>query len=373
MKKIYCSIFLFLGIFFNIWIVNASDNNDFFMVSNAELLEKCLNEESACRLTNNLTLSSRITVSGNTMLDLNGHAIVPSDDLKLTSGLILVNRGSKLTIIDQTGSGKISTGSSGKVWAAIQLLNDKDGTEIGELIVNGGIIEGYYYGITGNGTIHNSKLTINGGTIKGLNAEDSVGIYQPQDGEVIINGGNISGGTGIEIRAGNLTVNNGNIKGIAPKFVKTVNKSGSTTNGVGITIAQHTTKKAINVIIKDGTISGQYALYEWNPHNNSRDDLNKIKIQILGGTFTSLAENGKAIYSQDFTNFVSGGKFTPKLTEYLTDDANVVSKNVNDNEGLLENQNQSKKSGFFIKTTIIILIIGTIGTLGFIYYKRKKL
>lgn len=372
MKKFCWSIFLVIGIFFNILIVNASDNNDFFLVSNAELLDKCLNEESACRLTSDLTLDSKIAINGNTILDLDGHTIAPNEDLRLTSGLILINRGSKLTIIDRTGSGKISTGPSGKVWAAIQLLNDKDGTEVGELIVNGGIIEGYYYGITGNGTVHNSKLTINGGTIKGLNAEDSVGIYQPQEGEVIINGGDISGGTGIEIRAGNLTVNNGNIKGIAPKFIKTVNKSGSTTNGVGIAIAQHTTKKAINVTIKDGNISGQYALYEWNPHNNSQDDLNKIKLQILGGNFRSLAENGKAIYSQDFTNFVSGGKFTPKLTEYLTNDANVVSKNVNDNDDLLENENQSKKSGFFIKTTIILVIIGTIGSVGFIYYKRMK-
>jgi len=374
MRKNYFYIFLFIiGMFLNISIVNASDNGDFFPVENEEALEKCLNEESICRLISDISLSSRKSISGDVILDLNGHSIVADDSLKLTAGFILINRGGKLTIVDQTGTGKISTGPSGSVWAAIQLLNSKEGSDYAELVVNGGIIEGYYYGITGNGTLHNSKLTINGGTIKGLNTEDSVGIYQPQDGEVTINGGNISGGTGIEIRSGSLTVHNGDIKGIAPKFVKTANKSGSTTNGVGIAIAQHTTKKAINVVVNGGKVSGQYALYEWNPHNNSQEDLNKINLRIIGGEFTSLAENGKTIYSQDFTSFVSGGKFTPKLTEYLTDDANVASKDENDNEVLEGNiKDKSSKNGDLTKLAIVVLVVGAVGTTGVIYYKKGK-
>lgn len=372
MKKKYFYILVFIvGMFLNISVVNASDNGDFFPVENEETLEKCLNEESTCRLTSDVNIGSRKSISGNVILDLNGHSIIADDSLKLTAGLILINRGGKLTIVDQTGTGKISTGPGGNVWAAIQLLNNKEGSDYAELVVNGGTIEGYYYGITGNGTLHNSKLTINDGTIKGLNTEDSVGIYQPQDGEVTINGGNISGGTGIEIRSGSLTVNNGDIRGVAPKFVKTANKSGSTTNGVGIAIAQHTTKKAINVAVNGGEISGQYALYEWNPHNNSQDDLKKISLRIFGGEFTSLAENGKTIYSQDFTSFISGGKFTPKLTEYLTDDANVVSKNENDDE-VLKGYNKDRKNVNLAKITIVVLVIGAIGTTGVIYYRGKK-
>lgn len=372
MKKNYFYIFLFIfGMFSNINIVNAGGSDDFFPVENEEALERCFNEESTCQLTNNLTIDSRKSISGNVILDLNGHSIIADDSLRLTSGLILIKRGGKLVIVDQTGTGKISTGSNGNVWAAIQLINNNESSDYAELVVNGGTIEGYYYGITGNGTLHNSKLTINGGNIKGLNVEDSVGIYQPQDGEVTINGGNISGGTGVEIRAGNLTVNDGNIKGVAPRFVKVVNGNGSTTNGVGIAIAQHTTKKAINVVVNDGKISGQYALYEWNPHNNSQEDLNKINIRILGGEFISLAENTKAIYSQDFTSFVSGGKFTPELTEYLTDDANVVSKNENDNE-VLDDYNKDKPRTGGIILVIVVFIVGVISAVVVVYYRSKN-
>lgn len=372
MKKIYFYIFLsIIGMFINISTVNASGGDDFFLVENNEALERCFNEESTCKLTSDITADSRKSISSNVILDLNGHSIIADDSLRLTSGLIVVNRGAKLVIVDQTGTGKISTGPNGNVWASIQLVSNSEGNDFAELVVNGGIIEGYYYGITGNGTLHNSRLTVNGGTIKGLNTLDSVGIYQPQDGEITINGGNISGGTGIEIRSGSLIVNDGNIKGVAPRFVKTVNRSGSTTNGVGIAIAQHTTKKAINVVINDGKVSGQYALYEWNPHNNNQEDLNKINISILGGEFTSLDENGEAIYSQDFTSFVSGGKFTPRLTEYLTDDANVVSKNENDTE-ILESSKNDKPSKEGIKLVVILLGVGVISTTGIIYYRGRK-
>ena len=179
--------------------------------------------------------------------------------------------------------------------------------ELAELIVESGTIEGYYYGIVGNGKNHNSKITINGGTILGLNEEDSVGIYHPQKGTMVINGGTIKGGTGIEIRSGNLTINNGTIEGVASKFLKMKNSNGSTTNGVGVAVAQHTTKNSITVNINDGNISGQYAFYEWNPQSNSRTDLDKISLSIKGGKFTGVADGVSTVYSEDFKNFISGG------------------------------------------------------------------
>ena len=166
---------------------------------------------------------------------------------------------------------------------------------------------------------------------------------------------------------GNITVNNGTIKGIASKFSKVANKSGSTTNGAGITIAQHTTKNPIKAVIYDGNISGQYAFYEWNPHNNSKEDINKINLNIYGGEFTSLDQNGSAVYSQDFTNFISGGKFNTKVTEYLTNDAkvasNIVAENINTN---VEKNNLISKIFLFI-TILMLAVIG-----GVIYYRKKQ-
>lgn len=371
MKKIIYFILFTVFFIFGAGTVRASDN-DAVLVKDESSLEECLKEDGVCKLDQNLDISSRKVITGNVVLDLSGHSIEPEDDLRLTSGLVQIKRGGKLTLVDSKGSGKISTTASGKVWAAIQLPIDDGSADYAELEVNGGTIEGYYYAITGNGTVHNTKITINGGTIKALNTEDSVGIYQPQYGEVTINGGSISGGTGIEMRSGILRVNNGNITGVAPSFVKTANKNGSTTNGVGVAVAQHTTKNTIDIYINGGDIKGQYAFYEWNPHNNSTEDLKKVKLHIDGGEFTSLSDN-KAVYSQDFTNFVSGGKFSPSLTEYLTDDADVVSKSIVESKTEIREEQSKKKGNLIIKVVLVILALGIVVLSGLFIYKKRLL
>lgn len=357
-------LFSLFSLFLGIHHVQASDNG-VFKVNDEKALDECLQNASICQLTGNIAIQDRKIIIHDTTIDLNGYEILADPTLQLKSGLLVVDRKARLTIEDTKGNGKISTGKEGNVWAAIQLIYDSNGTELAELVVNGGTIEGYYYGIVGNGKLHNTKVTINGGTIKGLNAEDSVGIYQPQNGELIINNGTIMGGTGIEIRSGNLTVNNGSISGIAPKFIKMVNQNGTTTNGVGISIAQHTTKNPIKVTIHNGNIQGQYALYEWNPHNNTQEDLNKISIHIYGGDFTGLAQGVHAVYSQDFTHFISGGKFNTDVKEYQ-----VGAIETNETSSVFNEQVNHASNGLFL--FICILTIAGI-SLGIFYCKKENL
>lgn len=365
MKKIKINLLIIFSIFCGLFTVHAS-SDDFTLVNSESAFDECIQNETACRLTEDLTVTGRKEISGEVILDLNGKVIKPEESLRLTSGLLLVNRGAKLFINDSKGTGKITTGNSGNVWGAVQLLKSSAGNEPAELIVNGGTIEGYYYGIVGNGTLHNTKTTINNGIIKGLNTEDSVGIYHPQDGELIINGGDISGGTGIEIRSGSLVLNNGTVSGLASHFVKAVNGNGSTTNGVGITVAQHTTKKPINVSIRNGNIKGQYAFYEWNPHRNNAEALNNISLNISGGNFEGYAEGVSTIYSEDFTNFVSGGTFNKNVDQYLTANATVFKSDEN-------NFDNKEDEGFKWSILIIILMISIVGTLVFIYMNRRKI
>lgn len=365
MRKKTCILLLSLfSIFLKIHNVNASDNGA-FKINDEESFDACLENASICQLTDHLNIKSKKRITHDTTIDLNGYTIIADPSLQLKSGFLTVDRKAKLTIEDTKKNGKISTGKEGNVWAAIQMIQDNHSTEVAELIVNGGTIEGYYYGIVGNGTMHNTKITINGGTIKGLNAEDSVAIYHPQKGELIINNGTISGGTGIEIRSGNLTVNNGTISGIAPKFVKMVNTNGTTTNGVGISIAQHTTKNPIKVAIHNGDIQGQYALYEWNPHNNSQEDLAKINMHIYGGNFTGLAQGVHTVYSQDFTHFISGGKFNTDVSEYQV-------SSISSNEASTVFKEQVGESNHVLFPSLCILTIIGI-CLGILYCKRENL
>lgn len=365
MKKIkFAVVFIISCMFLKVGVVKASDDG-FYQVKDEASFDECITKLNACKLTADINVTTPKVIQDNMILDLNGYSIMADSTLNLHSGLIVLKRGSKLTINDDKNTGKITTGKSGNVWASIQLLNDNKSEEIAELIVNGGTIEGYYYGIVGNGTLHHTKITINNGTIKGLNENDSVGIFQPQMGELIINNGTILGGTGIEIRSGILTVNNGTIKGIAPKFIKVINRSGSTTNGVGIAVAQHTTKNEIKVTINDGNISGEYAFYEWNPHNNSEADIKKISMHIYGGNFTGTANNVKAIYSENFTKFISGGKFNTNIDEYLTDDAQTTLNEMENKNKLITKETDNHV--FIILA--IILITFSIG--GIILYRSK--
>lgn len=283
-------------------------------------LKACIKTDgNVCKLSSDITLTSTITITKNITIDLNGHTIMPSETLKAKTGIILVRRGASLTINDTTGKGLITSGTSGNIYGGIQVASGGSTSATAKLIVNGGTIEGYYYGIVGNGTSHNTDITINGGTIKGAHSA-SLGIYHPQQGTLTINGGTIEGGTGIEMRSGTLIVNDGIIRGTNIPLKVQPNGSGSTTSGAGIAISQHTTKLPINVTIYGGTIEGYEALYESNPQNNSNVDLSKVFINIDGGTFNAINGGKLSVESQNFTNFVTSGTFShiiPK--EYLVE------------------------------------------------------
>ena len=162
-------------------------------------------------------------------------------------------------------------------------------------------------GITMNGNIGaetSNKLVLDGATID-VNGH---AIYQAggADTSFTLNNSSIAGGsTGIEVRAGNLSVNNCTITG-GKDFNVSANGNGTTTDGAGIAIAQHTTKQPINVVVNGGTISGKYALYESNPQNNDADAISQVKLSIAGGTFAG------DVYSQDIDGFITGGTFSSK-------------------------------------------------------------
>ena len=170
-------------------------------------------------------------------------------------------------------------------------------------------------GITMNGNINkldaNNTLIIDGASIKATGH----GMYLAGYGttKFSIKNSTISGSTGIEIRAGKLNVDNSTITGNGT-FKCESNSSGTTTDGVGIAIAQHTTKLPIDVTISGGNISGTYAVYESDPENNGTEYTKDVKLSITGGNFTG------SISSVDVKNFITGGYFTSDPTSYLAND-----------------------------------------------------
>lgn len=293
--------------------VNAAD-----VATEADLKDAVLTD-GTITLLNDIELNESLEVGKNVTINLNGHSITSTDTMTDDS-LIIVLHGGKLII---EGNGSISaTNSASKARVAVKMTKaDCDTSNPATLIVNSGTIEGNSFAISGNGNPDrvNTIITINGGTVKG----SATGIYHPQEGKLTVNGGTVKGETGIEMRSGDLTVNNGTIIGTGTPASVTPNGNGTTTVGVGIAIAQHTTTKNINVVVDGGDIQGYSALYESNPQSNAT--MEKVTIEITGGEFKAINGGTVAVYSEDKTDFITGGTFSSDVSLYVnTDELDVV-------------------------------------------------
>ncbi len=186
----------------------------------------------------------------------------------------------------------------------------------------GAVADGYHYSgmyVNGTNTVSDGNvMTINldGATIKNC---AGAGIYAAGYAKWNITNSSITGGdTGIEIRAGELTLNDCALEATAEEFSCEPNGNGATTAGAAIAIAQHTTKKDIAVTINGGSFKGVKALNESNPQVN--DPAPQVKLSIDGGTFIG------DISTADVTGFIKGGTFTDlaSAVKYATNGAKIT-------------------------------------------------
>ena len=332
-------------------------------VNTEEEFISAMNSGEDIKLTENIEVNSTITLDKEVELDLNGKEIafalnkyiyLKGGNLNITGTGILYEKSPYFSPIIIKGSEKVedvnyTTLTIGenvtiKGWAGlfIDQNNSKaygvtvnvNGTTIGMKDTSGASGAGIYL----NGTItdSNNAPVINiSGTAKVKS--EGLGIYAAGYGVwTIEDGASIEGNTGIEIRAGELNVNGGTIIGTAIPTETTPNGNGSTTAGAGIAVVQHTTKKAINVNIKNGTIKGYTAFYESNPQKNSVEDLAAINLNITGGTFEATSGGTNSVYSEDFTAFITGGTFNSDVVNYIAN-TYVVNEN-NGTYAVIENK-----------------------------------
>lgn len=283
-----------------------------------EAIDAAEKSKGAVTLLKNVELTNGVIVSNTVTLDLNGFTISDSATAwspgEKVDYLLAVKRGANLTINDSSTAktGAITTQNE-TVSCAVKITLPEDTSDTAAtLTVNGGTLTGYYYGISGNGTRHNTNITITGGTIKGTNG---TGIYHPQDGTLQVNGGTIIGlNTAIELRSGNLTISDGTFISEASVYEEESNGNGTTVSGAAIAVSQHTTKNDINVTITGGTFRGPKAFVETDVQGEPED----ITLAINGGTFES------AVESDDITNFINGGHFAlPVDSTLLADNLNT--------------------------------------------------
>jgi len=267
------------------------------------------------------SVTNQVAFDKEVTLDLNGKTVSYSGTERLTSGVIAVKRGGKLTIDDLSAGkqGKIFAGSNAYQAVAMTIKGEEPTGAVAELVLNNGTLEGYYYAISGNGTRGYTAVTINGGTVTATAENDNLGIYNPQgNSTVTINGGTITGySSAIEMRGGSLTVTNGTLTATAPAPSSvTGNGDGTTTIGAAIAIAPHTTQMPISVNITGGTFTGNKAIYDSNPQGNQNPD---VTMSITGGDFTG------AVSLTNVVKCISGGRYSVDLADaYLVPGYYVV-------------------------------------------------
>ncbi len=157
-------------------------------------------------------------------------------------------------------------------------------------------------GITGNGGYHGSDVLV-----KDTFIEAGTGIYSPEDGELVVDGGEIKvkpgGASGIEIRAGKLTVKNNTKITVPPEIQYSCNHdaSGGAMTGAAIAVAQHTTNKPIDVNIESATLSADRSLAQDDPETAT--DRQPVTIHVSGGSFTGEVQTSRV------DHFIGGGEF----------------------------------------------------------------
>ena len=294
-------------------IAAAQDGETVKLLKDVEL-------SSLLEIRKNLTLDlggKKLSRNGS-VLDIYSNVTIQSGTIETTfagegsTAAVWVNGTAKLTIESNV---TMSTTANAYALAFDQSCTAAEVTFKGTVTGGNGIaVNGLIAGSTSN------KLTMDGANI----TVSGHGIYQAgcADTAFSIENSVVSGATGIEVRAGKLTVDNSTISG-SGEFKSEANSGGPTTDGAGIAIVQHTTNLPINVTISGGSISGPKAIYQATKQSqNNEESIATIRLSVTGGEFTG------EISSENLKKFISGGSFSTDLknTGYLADSVSAEVK-----------------------------------------------
>ena len=221
------------------------------------------------------------------------------------------------TQIETNDSGVVIVGKSDN--SAVDEAISADKATLPTLTLNNSEVNAEIFAVCGNGLSHGTVINIIDSIIVSRSAQ---AIYHPQYGYLTISGDtSVTGVTGIEMRAGNLIVEDGTITATGA-FSQLAYGGGSTLGGVAVGVSQHTTDLPVSVTLEGGTYTATdasgYALYEVDLQNNVGTD--KIEIDVRDGIFMS------AVFSENAEAFISGGTFTMEFpaAEYVAENCSLT-------------------------------------------------
>lgn len=199
-------------------------------------------------------------------------------------------------------SGAMIVGTYGNTDEQKEAAVQADQNTFPKLTITNSKITATGFAVLGNGAAHGTVIDISDSMIT---SETAQAIYHPQYGYMYISGDTeITGYTGIEMRAGNLVFNGGTVTATGD-FSEEPYGNGSTVGGAALAISQHTTNMPISVTVNGGTFNatgnGGYAVYEVDLQNEEATDV--IEIALNGGTYNA------AVDSENVEQYIHGGQY----------------------------------------------------------------
>ena len=373
MKKLLATILalvLALGLCTSAWATEKS------IGSENELKDaiSSVNDGDVIKLSTDVTISEKITISKNILLDLGTHTLISefaptAEDYALVAeGNVTIQNGSIVTTKDKaravnnskgdlnlenviiTAKGQVGVGNSatsGNVSIKNCKINSETAYAVASFAKNANVVmdinksemSGAYGAFYHNGTASGLTLSVTETT---MSSENGDGMYLAGDAVTTLSNCTITGATGVEIRAGELTVNGGSITGTATSIGEAPNGNGSTVTGAGIAVSQHTTMLPLTVTVNGSNVKGYSAFYQVDTLAEMQDNAGnkkftgeqvaaavaKITLRVNEGVYTATGEDGQAVYSENKTGFVSGGTFSSNVSAYAGNNAVASLKNV---------------------------------------------
>ena len=206
----------------------------------------------------------------------------------------------------------------------------------GHIAISGGTYENpKYCPIYINGAVNseNSTLTVKNATItaSGTDSDQDAGcaVYLAGYCKSTFTGTTITAPvTGIEIRAGKLTLKNCTVTGGNGTVTTSANGNGTTVKNAALAISQHTTKKPIDVTVTGGEYTATAAIYQTDVQSTGSAGVNAT---VNSGKF-----NGTVSAETNNTVAVKGGTFTNAVPENCCADGYVPQDNGNGTFGVQE-------------------------------------
>ena len=245
------------------------------------------------------TSSERINLENKSItVNLNGKTLTSTAAYGV---MFCAKNGNTITIIGTTAGSKLV--------GTLMVTAETDG----HIVINGGTYENAKYCpiyINGAVSTENSTLTVKDATITALpgdsNQDNGVAVYLAGYSTSAFTNTTITAPvTGLEIRAGKLTLTDCDVTGGNGEVVTKANGNGNTVLNAAVAISQHNTKKDIDVTITGGTYTATAAVYQTNVQGTGSEN---VKASITSGTF-----KGTVSAETNNTVAVSGGTFSSKV------------------------------------------------------------